>query len=148
MDRRADSTGDHRRRSAAAAYIKASDRDENVDMDCIRDFIEAVDFRRTLTWNLYLRDGQWVLYGAKDGREAEPYDGGTYSMPHIDLELALFTSTAPDIRDDIWLYPSIEEDTLTLGFMHMTQWRKEADPFCFVQAASIVELTNPFVRVS
>ncbi len=129
-------------------YIKAGNRPEHIDMGCVRDFVDAVGFKETLTWDLYLRDGGWVLYGSVDGGEPEPYDGGSYRMPHIELEQALFTSTAPDVRDDIWLYPSIEGDTLTMGFMHLTQWRREPESFCFLQAASVVELTNPFQRVA
>jgi hypothetical protein len=69
-------------------------------------------------------------------------------MPHIENEMALFTSLAPDVRDDLWLYPSIEGDTLTFGFMHLTQWRDEPESFCFLQAAGIVSLANTFQRVA
>src|SRR5262245_8610310 len=93
-------------------YIKAGDRDEHIDMGCIRDYVDAVGFKRTLTWDLYLRDGAWSLWGSVDGKESEPYDGGTYLMPHIELESAVFTSLLPDVRDDLWLYPEMSGNTL------------------------------------
>lgn len=135
--------------------ILDNSRDQGVDERCVRDFIDAVGVKRTLAWNLYLRDGHWVLYGSLDGRKEKPFDGGTYYMPHIEKEWAVFTSTAPGIRDDVWLYPSIEGDVMTLGLLDVAQWTGAKsqwpvpdDPYCFIQGGSVVELTNPFQRVA
>jgi hypothetical protein len=35
---------------------------------------------------------------------------------------------------------------LEMGFAGLTQWRPEPDSTCFVKAATIIELTNPFSR--
>jgi hypothetical protein len=126
--------------------IMANALEQGANARCVRDFLDPMRLDRTLTWDLYLRAGQWILYGAVDGEDPVPFDGGSYLMPHVNFELAVFTSLAPDVRDDIWLYPSIESDTLTLGFEHFTQWKEERgfETACFLEAASIVSLTNPF----
>ena len=69
-------------------------------------------------------------------------------MPHIENELAMFTANAPDVRDDYWLYPDIDEDSLLLGFVHLTQWGLGKPQPCFGQGAVMVEMTNPFERVA
>ena len=85
-----------------AKYIKWGERDEHIDIGCVRDFVDSIGFKRSITWDLYLRDGSWILYGAVDGKDPKPYDGGSYRMPHIENEMALFTSQAPEVRDDLW----------------------------------------------
>lgn len=134
--------------------ILDNSRDQGIDEHCVHDFLDAIRFKRTLMWHLYLRDGHWLLSGALDGRNEKPFDGGTYYMPHIEKEWAVFTSMAPGIKDDVWLYPSIEGDVMTLGLLDVAQWTGaksqwpvEDDPYCFIQGASVVELTNPFERV-
>ena len=76
-------------------------------------------------------------------------------MPHVEKEWAVFSSMAPGIRDDVWLYPSIEGDVMTLGLMDVAQWTGAKfhwpvpdDPYCFIRGGSVVELTNPFQRVA
>jgi len=131
------------------------ERNKVIDLACVRDYIDAVGFERTLTWDLYLRDGRWVMLGARDGEKPVPYDGGTYAMPYMELEWALFTSTAPGVRDDVWLVPWIEGDSLKMDLIDLTQWVPEKtmrqhpkDPYCFVEGAAVVELTNTFDRVT
>ncbi len=130
-------------------------REQKISTKCVRDFLDPIKFKRTLTWDLYLRDGHWALLGARDGGKSVPFDGGTYGMPYKELEWALFTSQAPGVRDDVWLVPWIDGDSLKMDLLDLTQWTDATskwpvadDPYCFVQAASVVELTNPFERVT
>ena len=107
--------------------IMANALEQGADARCVRDFIDPMEIDGRSPGVSISRDGQWILYGAVDGEDPVPFDGGSYLMPHVNFELALFTSLAPDVRDDIWLYPSIELDTLTMGFEHFTQWKEERD---------------------
>ena len=114
----------------------------------MRSFIDAVGFERDMTWDLFLRDGEWILTAQLDDAPAEPWDAGTYSMWHVEGKVALFTSVGRDFRNDYWLYPRFDGDQLTMNFVDLTQWQAGDDPACFVQAGATVEMTNTFERVA
>ena len=113
---------------------------------CARDFLGGT--KHTLTWNLYLREGQWILYGQVDGAAAEDFEGGTYTR-FLNGEEAMFTSLNPIVTDDYWMMSALVGDELMMDYISLTQWRPEGDGTpCFVKAATIIELTNPFTRIA
>ena len=131
-----------------AGVIVHRARTQHANIRCVRSFIDAVGFERDITWDLYLRDGEWILTAHLDDAAAEPWDAGTYSMWHVEGKVALFTSVGRDFRNDYWLYPRFDGDQLTMNFVDLTQWQAGDDPACFVQAGATVEMTNTFERVA
>jgi hypothetical protein len=114
---------------------------------CAADFLTAAGVTRTLRWQLYLRDGQWWLFGEVDGAPPADFDAGTYTR-FMTGEWAEFTSVGPTVTDDSWLVPTLRGSHLTMDFNSLTQWRPEPDSTCFLKAATIIQLTNPFTRTS
>jgi hypothetical protein len=119
---------------------------EGAKRSCAADFLGAIGVAGSLEWRLDLRDGQWIIFAVVDSNVAGDFDGGTY-LRFLNGDWARFTSLNPDVTDDSWLHPMLKGDHLSMDFISLTQWRPEADSTCFVTAASIVELTNPFTRV-
>lgn len=118
---------------------------EGAKRSCAADFLQAVGVTSTLGWRLDLRDGQWILFGVVDGTVVGDFDGGTYTR-FLNGDWARFTSVNPNVTDDSWLHPTLQGKHLSMDFISLTQWRPEPDSTCFVRAATIVELTNPFTR--
>ncbi len=125
--------------------IVARAREQKADLGCVRDFIDAVGYEETITWDLYLNDGTWILNGAVDDEAPEIFDRGTYTMWHVEGEFALFSTISEDGREDFWVYPRFAGDTLTMNVTGLSRWGASADPTCFVRAAGYVELSNTFV---
>jgi len=120
---------------------------DEVHRSCVLDVLGAIGMTRTLTWELTLRDGQWRLNGAVDGRSSDPVDAGTYYMPQVEGTFASFIKPTEGIN--FVVYPRILGDQLSMGFVDVTSWRGflQPDPKCFTEATAIVELTNTFDRV-
>jgi len=75
----------------------------------------------------------------------EGFDRGTYTLWHVEGQLALFSTMSEDAREDFWVYPRFEGDTLTMNVVDLSRWGASDDPTCFVRAAGYVELSNTFV---
>jgi hypothetical protein len=125
--------------------IIARAKQQKADLGCVRDFIDAIGYEETITWDLYLKDGTWILYGGVDDETPEGFDRGTYTMWHVEGQLALFSSMSEDARDDFWVYPRFEGDSLTMNVVEVNRSGARDDPTCFVRAAGYVELSNTFV---
>ena len=121
--------------------------DQGATRRCAADFLRAAGVTSTLAWKLYLRDGQWWLFGAVDGARPVDFDGGRYTR-FLSGEWAEFTAVGPTITDDYWLIPILKGKHLSMDFNSLTQWRPEPDSPCFLRAATIIQLTNPFTRAS
>lgn len=120
---------------------------EGAKRQCAAHFLRAAGPARTLEWQLYLRDGQWLLLGAIDGAGPVDFEGGTYTR-FLSGEWVEFTAEYPTITDNYWLIPTLNGDHLAMDFYSFTQWRPEPDSTCFLRAGTIIELTNPFTRMS
>ena len=130
-----------------ARAIVSRARVQHANIRCVRTFIGALGFEDQVTWDLYLRGSEWILTGQLDDRPAEPYDAGTYSMWHVEGKFALFTSVGRGFRNDYWVYPRFDGDSLTMNMTELHQWQAGDDPACFVKAGATVEMTNTFERV-
>ena len=133
--------------------ITARARQKGAKPRCIALFLDATGAHQTLEWTLYLRDGDWILYGSADGAEPESYDGGRYLMYHVEGELATFSSFGghPDSHIDYYLYPRFDEPQtgwLTMNLIATRERLPDPASNCFVRAAVAVELTNPFEKVA
>jgi hypothetical protein len=121
---------------------------DEVHRSCVLDVLDAVGMTRTLTWELTLRDGQWRLDGAVDGRPSVPVDAGTYYMPQVEGTFASFIKPTEGINYVV--YPRILGEQLSMGYVDVTSWRGflQQKPKCFTEATAIIELTNTFDRVA
>ena len=120
---------------------------QGASRSCAVDFLAAAGVTKTLGWQLYFRDGQWLLFGVVDGADPVGFDGGTYTR-FLSGEWVEFTAQDPTFKDDYWLVPTLQGKHLSMDFNSITHWRPEPDSPCFVKAATIIELTNPFTRIS
>jgi hypothetical protein len=106
---------------------------------CIDAFIGDA---QTITWDLYVRGGSWVLFRTDDDGEPADVDGGSVTR-YFD-GYARFDEVGGGTHMAILTtYVRTHDDGFTMNFDRM----KLASPEdrCFVKAAFVTELTNTFM---
>jgi hypothetical protein len=99
----------------------------------------------TITWDLYVRGGSWVLFRTEDDGEAMDVDAGSVTR-YTDGYAVFHEVGAGEPMADFTTFVRMHDEGFTANYLDLDLVAPaEGDTPCFVRAASVVELTNTFM---